>query len=686
MSWWIAQTVVVTVLLAAAIELAARVLRLRPAVRHVLWLIVLAKLVTPPVVVLNWPWASALPPAIEAQVLKAPPSVATTEWLLSHPSGTPGVGAVQIKPVSITLAYPTFSPAHRSSSSASLANLVSLLLAVWALGALAFAMVQGLRIGRVRRVIRSGLPAEPALVSIAERLAERLSLAAPRLIVAPVNSPFVWAINPRRPVVLWPAGMAERTPESHVRALLLHELAHVKRGDHWTGWLELTAGAIWWWNPLFWHARTRLRESAELACDQWVIAECSAGRRDYAEALLDLCDRSNTPPLNAVGISVDGRRFLKRRLIMIMRGPAPVRLSRVAVAASALIAVSIAPAWGRSGGDQTASLARDEATFSNPAGRHPAPRAESPGNQPQRTVNPGSIRETLFTAGTPETASPAEAVEASIDRAWRLKTSSAPAQSPSGQQPVLPPKETQSQRLDPVAIAEQMRVALERLRAVSLERSLRSAGVSESPSQIPPNRQIGGLDIRLSYLDLVYAQRAAESARQFSERSTTFIRNKPDTVVTGAGDQFISEINRISALSRVARERLVEAERAFKLLLTAGDVSHPIWNIRLSVESDDFPPSTTEISTAVSADVEQPGLEAALKAAALDVQAQRSARGRATIRATLQQDIAQIGGKTTAVQVIEAQRELSEATQNELAAVLRYRKAEAQLNAARASR
>jgi hypothetical protein len=52
---WSAQTTVIAMLLAAIAILASRSARLGPAARHVLWLVVLIKLVTPPVV--NWPWS-----------------------------------------------------------------------------------------------------------------------------------------------------------------------------------------------------------------------------------------------------------------------------------------------------------------------------------------------------------------------------------------------------------------------------------------------------------------------------------------------------------------------------------------------------------------------------------------------------------------------------------------------------
>src|ERR1700722_17310414 len=52
---WSAQTTLIAMVLAAVAILASRSRRLGPAARHVLWLVVMIKLVAPPVV--NWPWS-----------------------------------------------------------------------------------------------------------------------------------------------------------------------------------------------------------------------------------------------------------------------------------------------------------------------------------------------------------------------------------------------------------------------------------------------------------------------------------------------------------------------------------------------------------------------------------------------------------------------------------------------------
>src|SRR3990172_2693411 len=55
MAWWIFHTLVITAALAAVVATVCRIGRIGPVGRHALWVLVLVKFVTPPVVV--WPWA-----------------------------------------------------------------------------------------------------------------------------------------------------------------------------------------------------------------------------------------------------------------------------------------------------------------------------------------------------------------------------------------------------------------------------------------------------------------------------------------------------------------------------------------------------------------------------------------------------------------------------------------------------
>ncbi|HEX4948532.1 MAG TPA: M56 family metallopeptidase [Blastocatellia bacterium] len=89
-----------------------------------------------------------------------------------------------------------------------------------------------------------------------------------------------------RSCVLLPVA-ALQWPQTQLRTVLLHELAHIKRRDCLTQMLANLACALYWWNPLLWLAARQMRRLRERACDDEVLA---AGTRasDYANCLVNV--------------------------------------------------------------------------------------------------------------------------------------------------------------------------------------------------------------------------------------------------------------------------------------------------------------------------------------------------------------------------------------------------------------
>ena len=108
--------------------------------------------------------------------------------------------------------------------------------------------------------------------------------------------PTTWLVPGRIPPMLWTLGgrarllvPAELWPglsESQQTALIAHELAHLKRKDHWIRWLDLAVTGLYWWHPVVWWARRGLREAEEQCCDAWAVWAMPRGSRSYASALL----------------------------------------------------------------------------------------------------------------------------------------------------------------------------------------------------------------------------------------------------------------------------------------------------------------------------------------------------------------------------------------------------------------
>ncbi|MBL9124966.1 MAG: M56 family metallopeptidase, partial [Planctomycetaceae bacterium] len=94
-----------------------------------------------------------------------------------------------------------------------------------------------------------------------------------------------------RPKLLLPTFATELTG-AQLRMIMLHELAHVRRGDVASNWLLAVVRAFHWWNPVFWLASARFQSLREQACDAFAIRRLAATPvREYRELLLALAER-----------------------------------------------------------------------------------------------------------------------------------------------------------------------------------------------------------------------------------------------------------------------------------------------------------------------------------------------------------------------------------------------------------
>jgi TonB family protein len=127
--------------------------------------------------------------------------------------------------------------------------------------------------------------------------------------IAEVTTPLTCGVW--RPLILFPAGAAD-WEESRVRAVLLHESAHVRRRDCLAKYLAQGTRALFWWNPLAWILAARLGREQELACDDAVLS-AGVSADAYATILLDVArECSNSLVL---GCAMTGSFPLRERLV-----------------------------------------------------------------------------------------------------------------------------------------------------------------------------------------------------------------------------------------------------------------------------------------------------------------------------------------------------------------------------------
>jgi len=314
----------------------------RPAVRHALWLLVLLKLVTPPLVDVRV-WRPAEPdPAAESETAPADDLPVLGPEALAPPS-TEDVGpppVVEEAPADVA-AEPVpdrpedlsgvLAPDRREEVAAAPAlEWQPLAAAVWLGGAFLWLMLAALRAWRFSRLLRFAKAAPATLQREADGLARQLGLMwAPTVRLLPGRvSPMLWAPGWTTQLLL-PAQLLARLDADARRTLLTHELAHLRRYDHRVRLLELAVTALFWWHPVVWWARRELREAEEQCCDAWVLWALPRSARTYALALVETVDflSETRPALPVLASGVGHVRDLRRRVTMIMQGTTPRALT-----------------------------------------------------------------------------------------------------------------------------------------------------------------------------------------------------------------------------------------------------------------------------------------------------------------------------------------------------------------------
>jgi len=318
----------------------------RPALRHSLWLLVLLKMLTPPLVwvPVPWPQKAAEPDPVTAAPAPHPESTFAPAALVEPVAGPLefaeiGGGAEEPRIVARVAADADPETTLSSPDAQPAAPLPfprwwpdwwqTAVISIWLTGSAVWFTCAIRRLARFQRLLRHARLAPVQLQKQAQRLARKLGMTgAPTVYLVPGRlSPLLWACFGSPRLVL-PGALLEHIDDEQRATLILHELAHLRRRDHWVRALEFLAMGLYWWNPVVWFARRELREAEELCCDAWVVSSLPQANRTYATALVETIEfLSAAPaqvPLLASGIGPISD--LNRRLTMIMRGTTPRKL------------------------------------------------------------------------------------------------------------------------------------------------------------------------------------------------------------------------------------------------------------------------------------------------------------------------------------------------------------------------
>jgi beta-lactamase regulating signal transducer with metallopeptidase domain len=322
----------------AALLVMLAVRRGAPALRHFIWLLVMAGLLLLPAAALVAPFHSARAWAGRGNFVE--------DWVaraeLNQPPDIPAVASGTVAAPSAHSADATSPGSHPAATAAAATAAPRELDArhcivwAWMAGLAATLLAFAVRLRRLRGIERACKMIDSAEFSSLVETARRelnLKRRVRFLQSAQPLMPMTWGWW--RPVVLLPPDISgwER---DRLQSVLRHELGHVKRWDCLTQGFANLVCALFWFNPLVWLAARLMRRERERACDDLVL---STGLRpsEYAAHLLEIARHFARAP-HAAAIPIARRSGLESRLRFIMDSSRkPGRLRPAAACAAGLI-------------------------------------------------------------------------------------------------------------------------------------------------------------------------------------------------------------------------------------------------------------------------------------------------------------------------------------------------------------
>ncbi len=118
-------------------------------------------------------------------------------------------------------------------------------------------------------------------------LAMRIRVSRPVMLLESGLASVPSVVGQLRPVILVPAGLLTSLPVAQIEAILLHELAHIRRHDYLVNMLQLAVESLLFYHPAVWWISGIMRAEREHCCDDMVVAT-GGDAYQYALALAAL--------------------------------------------------------------------------------------------------------------------------------------------------------------------------------------------------------------------------------------------------------------------------------------------------------------------------------------------------------------------------------------------------------------
>ncbi|MHC4299890.1 MAG: M56 family metallopeptidase [Planctomycetota bacterium] len=300
--------------------------RVRATLRYWIWMLVFVKLLLPPTLSLPtgigyWLADRWTVDPVVSEELSAGTPLQSAAFAAPEPLVEPA--EIPIEQSGVNFERPIAAAPVRSPAPSITWQAVVFLL--WLAGTVVLLDILLLRINFVRQLISRSSPADDGLLAMLDRWRHELGIVRNVELKLSSETPSPAACGLFKPKILMPADLPEKLSAEKLRAVLIHELAHIKRGDLWINSVQTVLQIVYFYNPLVWLAGVIVRRIREQAVDEMVLVTLGTQATTYSNTLIDVAEMAISKPsliLQPVGV-VESKKALAGRIKHILSKPLP---------------------------------------------------------------------------------------------------------------------------------------------------------------------------------------------------------------------------------------------------------------------------------------------------------------------------------------------------------------------------
>ncbi len=170
-----------------------------------------------------------------------------------------------------------------------------ILIIIWVVGALAVMGFYYIGHRKLRTIIRFSEAPSDDMIKIFDDCRKQISvkknihLILSRLVTAPLT------FGCKTIYVALPEDIIEKSSQTDIEHILLHELTHIKHKDTWVNFFFCAEQVVYWFNPIVWWVFSQMRRDREVYCD-WAVLNTYPTEEErlcYGETLIQFAGKKN---------------------------------------------------------------------------------------------------------------------------------------------------------------------------------------------------------------------------------------------------------------------------------------------------------------------------------------------------------------------------------------------------------